>query len=83
MPNMNSIISHIEQYNKIKHNNGNNMIVYSNDNYIHVIDGIDYTNYRKAETMNRGLLSPAYLFEKLTEAYRKKATVVDFTDINQ
>ena len=83
MPNLNSIITHIEQFNKIKQNTGNNMIVYSNDDYIHVIDGNDYANFRKVEAMNRGLVSSLYLFEKLTAGYRKKATVVDFRDMHK
>ncbi len=62
-------------------NSAGDMIIYAEDYYVHVIDGRDAINYRHAEAINKDIINEPYLFEALASAYRKNATVVDFTDV--
>ena len=80
---INAAIGLVQSYKAYKAEQKKPMIIYGDNDdgyYVHVIDGKDAVNFRRACQMNRKLVDESYLFKALTNAYKEKATVVDFTN---
>ena len=74
-------ITAYENYMEKRKKNGEDAIIYANDYYVHVIDGQDAQNFRRAEKLNNDVIKQPFLFEELTDSYRKSAKVVDFSNL--
>lgn len=80
-PNTFATISAYEKYKENSSQTRKNMIISAQDNCIHIIDGRDARNFECAENLNKNIVNKHYLFKTLINAYKKKATLVDFSDV--